>query len=87
MRSLAFGFKDVIFRYKKEKEFIDVLKGKGGVGSGRQTVLKTVARETGLQVRILSPPLKLSHGVMVTTSGFGPEVPSSSLGGTTYIPL
>ena len=33
MRSLAFGFKDVIFRYKKEKEFIDVLRIKGGVGS------------------------------------------------------
>ena len=25
---MAFGFKDVIFRYKKEKEFIDVLKKK-----------------------------------------------------------
>ena len=87
MRSLAFGLKIIIFRYKKEKEFIDVLRIKGGVGSGRQTVLKTVARETGLQVRILSPPLKLPHGVMVTTSGFGPEVPSSSLGGATYIPL
>ena len=35
MRSLAFGLKIIIFSYKKEKEFIDVLKRKGGVGSGR----------------------------------------------------
>jgi len=54
---LAFGLKIIIFSHKKEKEFIDVLENKGGVGNGRQTVLKIVTRETGLQVRILSPPL------------------------------
>ena len=43
---------------QNKKKFFDVLSKHGGVGSGRQAVLKTVTRETGLQVRILSPPLK-----------------------------
>ena len=113
MRSLAFGFKDVIFRYKKEKEFIDVLikKRRSGqwspnglenrrsgnwVASSNLVSSAKVAFDlnVGITARLICLSnflrvrlLILPHGVMVTTFGFGPEVPSSSLGGATYIPL